>query len=298
MSKPAFAKRVFFLCLLWLTTFHACFVWADESKATTNQPVVVGLSSPPEGTVYFVCDSTNEEPLYQGLPFSSWLDAKTTLNSNRLSLSKLLSLKQTVKADEWGQVGFEMPISYDALQSNPLMGGELTLGYFNTNGDFIEGCFTDCERATNGNCLVWWDTNYDPWGKHDIRAKLIFQNRLDQITVIGPPLPFYSSNVCRFFEGYSLFVSDNATLLAKLREPIARYRIELTTTNYEHLKSITGSVTNGLINLEWNLKDERDRKFKGDSFYGFFYVTYPDDQRSSNAPAGDRFNKIGSPLPP
>jgi hypothetical protein len=247
----------------------------------------------PESEVYYVCNSTNREPTYQGSSLSHWVATKTLLNPNGLQLSKLLSLRQVADTDEWGQVEFEVPLKYDALKNNPL-GAELTLGYFNTNGDFVEGCFTDFERASTGDCIVWWNINYDAWGNHDIRAKLEYQNRLDQITIIGPPLPFYSSNVCRFFEGYSLFSPDGATFLAKLREPIARYRVEVSTTNYEHLKSFSGSVTNGLVSLGWNLRDEHGKKFEGDSFYGFFYITYPDDQGSSNAPAGDRFSKIGS----
>lgn len=230
--------------------------------------------------------------MYQGSSLGHWMETKTSLDPNRLSLSKLLSLKQVSGADQWGQVGFEVPIKYDALTNNP-MGWEITLGYFNKDEDFVEVCFTDSERATDGNCLVWWNTNYDPWGKHDIRTKLTIGNGLDTITIIGPPLPFYSSNVCRFYEGFSLFNSSNATFLAKLREPTATFRVKLTTPEGKRLKVITGSTTNGLINTDWDLTDERGQKFKGDSFYGFFYVAYPDD-KTSNAPAGDRFNRIGS----
>jgi hypothetical protein len=287
-------RYTFIFIWLEISSFHPLF--AVGANTSASQPVALELPPSPETTVSYTCDSTNVEPTYQGLPIGQWIETKTRLNPNRLPLGKFMSMKQVSGADQWGQVGFEVPVSYDAL-TNDQMGGEITLGYFNRKGDFVEGCFTDSGCATNGACLVWWDTNYDPWGKHDIRAKLTFGNRLDTIMIIGPPLPFYSSNVCRFYEGYSLFDSSDATFLAKLREPTAAFRIELTTLGGKPLKVITGTTTNGLINTDWNLTDEHGRKFKGDSFYGFFYVNYPDD-KTSNAPAGDRFNKIGASSPP
>jgi hypothetical protein len=273
------------MSFLWFAASCACSLFADDSNAPPP------LSWAPT-EVSYVCDSTNAEPTYQGLPVSQWIETKTILNPNRLPLAKLLSLKQIFAADEWGQVRFEVPVNYDALTNNP-MGGQITVGFFNKDGDFVEGCFTESERVTNGNCLIWWDINYDPPGKHDVRARLTYGNGMDSIQVIGSPLSFYSSNVCRFFEGYSLFNSDGAVLLAKLCEPTAKYRIELKTLEGKRLKVITGSATNGLINTNWDLTDWHGRKFKGDSFDGFFYVTYPDG-KSSNAPAGDIYNKLGS----
>jgi hypothetical protein len=249
------------------------------------------LPPPPEVVVSYICDSNNPEPIYQGLPVSQWIQANTLLNTNRLPLSKLLTLKQVSAADEYGTVTFEVPVNHNALTNN-WVAGQITLGFFNKDGDFVECCFTDNERATNGHCLVSWDINYDSFGKHDVRARLNYCTGMDTIQVIGPPLPFYSSNVCRFFEGSSLFVSTGATLQAKLREPVATYRIELRTLKGKVIKTITGGTTNGMINVDWDLTDKHGRKFKGDSFDGLFYVSYPDD-KTSNAPAGDRFNKLG-----
>jgi hypothetical protein len=295
MNRLLSATIVFCLrqtCFLWLLAGCVYSAFADDANTPVNQQAVIAIPAPPEVEISYVSDSTNVEPTYQGLPIAQWIEMKTPLNPNRLSLAKLLSLKEVSGADQWGQVGFEVPVNYVELTNNS-MGWQITVGFFNKNGDFDEGCFTEPERATNGHCLIWWDINYDPPGKHDVRARLTYGNGMDSIQVIGPPLSFYSSNVCRFFEGYSLFDSSGATLLAKLREPTATYRIELTTPKGSRLKVITGSTTNGLINTNWDLTDRRGRKFKDDSFDGFFYVTYPDD-KSSNAPAGDRFNKIGS----
>ncbi len=264
---------------------------AADSNTPTNQPVLeVGGWAPTE--VHYITDSTNAEPTYQGLSISQWIRTKTLINTNQLALSKLLTLKQVSNADDWGIVRFELPINYDAVKTHTVM---LQLGSFNKDGDFVECCFDDCERATNGHCLVWWNINYDSPGKHNIRARLYCDGpmlHLDSITVIGPALPFYSSNVCRFFEGSTLFDSTGAILQAKLREQVATYSIELKTVKGRHIKTITGSTTNGMIDLEWDLTGEHGKKFKGDSFDGFFNIAYPGDIHP-NAPAADRFNRIG-----
>jgi len=189
-----------------------------------------------------------------------------------------------------GIVRFEIPVKYDAVNTNGI-GGKVYFGVLNKDGDFVDFTFSDWERAADGGCQLWWVINYNAPGKHGIRARLNYYNGLDDIEVIGPPLSYYSSNVCQFFEGYSLFNSSGALLQAKLHEQTAKYRIELIMHNGKHLKTITGSTTNGVINLEWDLKDDHGRKFKGDSFEGAFYVTYPDDSHT-NPPAKDTFNRV------
>ena len=237
-------------------------------------------------SVRFVTDSTKAEPTYENLPVSQWLQTKTLINPNRLPLSKLLTLTQVSQPDEMSVVKFEVPARYDPVYTNNGLGGGVNFGFFNENGDFVCFTFSGCERAADGGCQLWWIINYNAPGKHDIRADLSYYNGMDQIEIIGPPLTYYSSNVCQFFEGYSLFDTTGALLQARLREPTAKYRIELTTQKGKHLKTITGSSTNGTINLEWDLKDDNGKIFKGHSFEGAYYVIYPDDTHT-NAPARD-----------
>jgi len=280
-DKILFVVRPF-VCLIaagWIGN-----LFAAELNEPTNQPVAGPAFWSPTAVSY-ICNSNMTEPTYQGLPISQWIQTKTLLNTNRLTLSELLTLKQVSAADEWGIVNFELPINFDML-------GELHLGVINNDGDFVECCFEDCERATNSHCLLSWNINYDPPGKHSIRAKLVCYNHFDPITVIGPPLTFYSSNVCQFFESGSMFDSKGAYLDAKLREQVATYRIELKTAKGKHIKTITGSTTNGMIESDWDLTDERGKKFKDDSFDGFFHVAYPDDIQT-NAPTRKNFNRLG-----
>lgn len=264
---------------------------ADDSSALTNKSVYAETWGPTH--VKYVCDSTNAEPTYHNLPVSQWLQTKTLINPNKLSLTKLLTLKQVSQLDEMGIVRFEVPVKFDAVTTNRI-GGSVDFGIYTKEGDFVSFTFSGSERAADGSSQLWWTINYNAPGMHEIRANLTYYNGLDEIEIIGPPLLYDSVNVCRFFEGYSLFDSTGALLQARLREQVAKYRIELTTPKGKHLKTITGSSTNGAINLEWDLKDDHGKKFKGDSFEGAFYVMYPDDTHT-NAPAKDTFNRIPDP---
>ncbi len=262
-----------------------------DSNAVTDRPVVVAPWAPE--AVSYTCDSNKTEPSFQGLSISQWLQTKTLLNTSGLTLSELLTLKQLSPADDWGIVRFELPISYDVMTNS----GSLILGGLNSDGEFVVCRFAGYERATNGHCLLWWSINYDPPGKHNIRAQLVYGSPLTRVwpntlSVVGPALPFYSSNVCMFFEGANLFDSSGAILQAKLREESATYRIELKTVKGKHIKTITGSTTNGMIDLDWNLADEHGKRFNGDSFEGIFQVVYPRD-KARNPPARSRFSKIG-----
>ena len=184
MSKPLFVRLI--LCLrqayfLWFAAFCVNSPFAADSNAL---PV---LWTPTE--ISYICDSNEAEPTYQGLSVSQWIQTKTLINTNRLPLAKLLTLKQVSDADDWGTVKFELPVDYDTFTNEC----SLDLGIINKDGDFVECCYADCERATNGNCLVWWNINYDQPGKHDIRVRLSYSGAAlhwDEIKVIGPACIF------------------------------------------------------------------------------------------------------------
>ncbi len=268
---------------------------ASLAGATDSDASPKGLRGPGPSweNISYVCASNNKEPIYQGLPISLWLQKNTLLNTNRLTLSELLTLKQVSAPDDWGIVQFELAIPYDVMTNSSRM----HLGRLNPDGQLIPCCYEECERATNGHCLLSWNINYDRPGKHNIRAQLVYggpgPNRLtfDSITVVGPALTFYSSNACMFFEGATLFNSAGARLFAKLRQQAATYRIELNTVNGKHLKTFTGSTTNGMISLDWDLHGEHGKEFKGASFDAFFHVTYP-GEKTPGPPARDRFNRV------
>jgi hypothetical protein len=279
MKIKSFCWAAIIVC--FISTGRLTSLSAGDSNIPTNKIVEPGWSPT---HVTYISDSNEPEPTYEGLPVSQWIKAKTAINTNQLVLADLLTLKQVPSTDGWGIVNFELPINFDRR-------GDLHLGVINKDGDFVECCFEECERATNGNCLLSWNINFDPPGKHRLRAKLDCYNHFDQITVIGPPLYFYSSNACQFFESGSMYDSKSAFLTAKLREQTATYKIELKTTKGKHIRTITGSATNGLIDLEWDLKDELGKKFTEKTFDGYFYVKYPGESRSGS-PAIKEFTKF------
>lgn len=273
--------------LIWL--IPSCRASANDRDLETSASV--STVSPGSVTVSVVTDS-NKEPAYEGLLVSQWLRAHTRINPDNLSLAALLKLKQVSPPDKLGIVVFEIPVSYESLTNG--IRGRVRLGFFDTDGNFVEFPFADLDRATNGHCLLTWNINYNSPGLHNIRARLTYHDGWNTIRVIGPMQPFYSSNVCEFIEGSTLFNSTGAILEAQLPKAGAKYRIDLDTPNGTHLKTINGSTTNDMIDTDWDLKDEHDKTFEGDSFEGRFYVWYPGDVRT-NAPAIVVFSRIGDP---
>lgn len=268
---------------------------------TTNYPVtptVVNFSQSFGPEVTFITDSNQPEPIFHELPLSRWIQSQTGLNTNHLSLSKLMTLKPVSGPDEWGVVSFDLPVRFGALHyhsDQPIPGGTIDLGHFDTDGNFIECTLAQCEKAPDGNTRLSWNINWESPGRHECRARMIYYRGMDgdQCNLIGPSLSYYSSNPCRFYEDSTLFTSNGANLFAKLREPAAKFRVEVTSLNGRLVNEISGNTTNGEINLAWDLTGLDGNKYTNNSFIGSFYVTYPDDTHT-NPPVKAQFNKIGT----
>jgi len=259
---------------------------AKPANIKESGPIVYVPASPGI-TITFITDS-NKEPSYRSLPLGLWIQTNTSINPRKFNLVELLSLKQVSAPDDWGTVWFELPIAYDALTAR----GELDLGWLNKNGEYVECCFEGVKCGTNGLCRLWWASTFDPPGAHRLRARLTLWNGWDNIQVIGPPLVVFSSNACWFLEGSTLFSHTGATINAQLYEKTATYKIVLKTVKGRHIRTFKGSTTNGVIDLEWDLRDKWGRKFKEGSFHGWFYIRYPGDKHYRQ-PAKAWFNRIG-----
>lgn len=234
-------------------------------------------------TVEYNCDSTSAEPFYEDAPISQWLLRRNVFDANASTLAKALTLTQVSKQDDYDVVEFRVPIRYDVLKTNFW---SIDLGVINKDGDFALCDLYDSERATNGDCLLSWNTGYDSPGKYKLRARLTCDGpkmQWNDMTIIGPALKFNSTNDLQFFESSSVFISNSVPLVAKLIEPVANFKIEITTDEGKHLKTITGTTTNGWINLEWNLVEDDGKTFGGDSLNTTFDVTYP-DKTGTNMP--------------
>jgi hypothetical protein len=215
------------------------------------------------------------DPTFRGQPLSKFLQDTKTAATNKLALDELLSLKQIVTGQEPDIATFEVPVNYDVITNF----AELQL----LVDDGAEGDLQECDRATNGNCLLVWNTTYAPPGQHALQARLIGTDLRDgwhNLEVKGPVTPFYSSNVVQFFEGNSMFTDKGASLYTKLPEPNGVYTIELKTPDGKHIKTITGTTSNGVINVDWDLKDDQGNKYTGNSINAVYNVTLPDSGRS------------------
>lgn len=266
----------------------------------TNYPVsptVLGaLWSPPGTEVTFITDSNQPEPFFHDYPLSRYIQTQTRLNPKHLSLAQLMAMKLVSGPDEWGVVTFELPARFNAFHSDqPIPGGTLDLGSFDADGNFIECTLFDCEPASDGKTRISWNINWNSPGRHDLRARLTYAHGMDgdQFNLIGPVFSYYSGNSCRFYEDSTLFTSDGANLYAKLREPAATFRVEVRSLKGRLVNNVTGTTTNGEINLAWDLTGIDGKKYTNNSFIGSFYVTYPDDT-STNPPVKAQFNKIGT----
>ena len=197
------------------------------------------------------------EPSYKGQPLSKMLQPQIVSGKTPLTLDELLTLKQIITGAEPDTATFEVPIRYNVMTNigtvRLLVDGSSDETHFHE-----EGQMQSFERATNGNCLLVWDTTYDPPGQHAIQAQFFLPHREeDQVADIkGPITPFYSSNLCQFDSQYGEFNPQSAVLYARLVEPRGSYTIEVTTSAGQHLRTFTGTTTNGTIHVLWDVTDD------------------------------------------
>jgi hypothetical protein len=89
------------------------------------------------------------------------------------------------------------------------------------------------------------------------------------------------------------FNDTRATLYAELAEKNATYRIEIKRdTAKPPIKTFTGSTTNGVISLEWDLRDDHGNAFTNNSFQSSFTVTLTGSGRAQTMSQGQ--SKIGT----
>lgn len=223
------------------------------------------------------------DPTLNGRLVSDLLRNTNATGTNRQTLNEMLTLRQITTGDEPETITFELPVSYDSLTNL----GELYLLIDVNNDDSEEGCTVqqvDCDRATNGNCLLAWSTLYESPGKHVLQAGVFVKNlppRDQDFT--GSLLPFTITNLCQFSLSSAHFDPQlGAAFRGKLPETNANYIIELTTTNGTPLKTISGNTSNGILNVRWNLVDDHGQRCTNDSFNSVFHLTFPDSGRSQS----------------
>jgi hypothetical protein len=224
-----------------------------------------------------------KDPLYQGRPLSQLLRNDRAAGTNNLTLDDMLTVRQVSTGDDSGTAVFEVPISYDAATNAGFI--HLVVdGGLDASSRGEQGERQTCERATNGNCLLSWTTTYDPPGKHAIQAEFLAGKDEDQqdsaLKVKGRPVLYVSTNLCQFSAAFDHFDARGATLYARLPESNGIYSIELTTAQGAHLKTLTGTTSNGTITAHWDLIDDQGHRFTNTEFNSAFDVTLPGSRRS------------------
>ena len=171
-------------------------------------------------TTWKGAERVSKEPYYRGQPLSRFLRNKATPGT--LTLDQMFTLEQVITGDEPEVVTYQLPISYDALATmgsgsvtNALDLGELKLLMDSDPDDSFlnDPELTECSRATNGDCLLAWNTAFERPGQHAMQALFTAQVGVDrELQVKGPVKPFSSSNLCRFIPASTLWDDDGAFL--------------------------------------------------------------------------------------
>lgn len=234
----------------------------------------------------------NGELMYKGQPLSALL--QNSSGANRLSLDALFTLKPVLGKDP-GVITFQLPIAYDRLTNIPDADLRLIMDSPPDNSGIIDSDAEYSERATNGDTLLVWDSMFEHPGLRAIQALLTLSSREveHELMVKGPVLPFTSTNLFSFDLYAGPFNDTGANLYAELVESNATYRIEIKRdTAKPPIKTFTGSTTNGIISLDWDLSDDHGNEFTNHSFESSFTVTLTASGRTQTLT--QRQNKIGT----
>jgi hypothetical protein len=253
-------------------------------------------------TTWKGAEENAKEPFYGGQSLSKFLRNKSSTGTNDLTLDELFTLKQVITGEEPEIVTYQVPISYDVLvtmcppdATNVFQMGDLRL-LMDSDPDeaYLNQAELDgCERATNGDCLLVWNTAFERPGQHAMQACFSTELALHHtLEVKGPVKPYFSSNLFRFFPSSSLFDDDGAFIDAQAIESNAVFSIEIKSRSGAQVKTLNGRTTNGVIHADWDLLDKRGRKFTGNHFDSYFHVKLPDSGRSQVMKQPQ--NKIGT----
>jgi hypothetical protein len=220
---------------------------------------------------------------YQGRLVSDVIRNENVFGTNRPSLAELLTPKQVITGNEPEDLTFEFPVSYDAVTN---MGFLLLLDADLDPGSLFApdsgAKLQDRNRAPNGDCLLVWHTIFDPPRQHALQVEwTLTDTNGGEYWGKGPAMPVVTSNLCQFSLASAHFDPETgATFQAILPEQNGRYVIELNTTNGALLKTITGSTSNGVIKVHWDLIDDHGQRFTNDFFNSVFHITLPDSGRT------------------
>ncbi len=252
-------------------TLESSYQWqhTDKRQARVEELLATPMTNPPD-------------VMFQGHSLAKTLRNPAFASAKKSSLAQMLTLRPVVAASEPETVTFEFPILYDVATNL----GDLCLMIDpNYDTDDEEGSGAeqvDYLRAANGDFQLVWHTIYESPGKHALQAAFFLKSpNEDKPDAVGPFLPFVVSNLCQFTVSSATYdVEGGAIFHARLPEMNGLYTIECSSTNGEHLKTFTGSTTNGEFKVLWNLVDDHGHRLAGENFNSIVHITLPDSGRS------------------
>jgi len=208
--------------------------------------------------------------------------------TNKLSLTQLLALTPVPTGEEPEIVTFEVPMRFEALTNVGNLSLFVDRGTDQGLDSVLSEGITEISRATNGDCRIRWSTIYEAPGLHAVQASLEMASATgqdgyanDQDMVFGPMAAVTLTNLCQFSLSSANYDPDTGALLhARLAESNGAFAIECLTTNGTHLKTLTGSTTNGEFKVLWNLADDRGNRLHGETFNTVIRITLTDSGRT------------------
>lgn len=220
-------------------------------------------------------------PAWRGRLLTEVLRNEQTGGTNLMTLSEMLMLHQVITGAEPETVTFEVSIKYDVLTNI----GSLTLYIDPCKDDSDEGCQVgqlECRPATNGNCLLVWNTIFESPGKHALLAGLDLEQpeRSDE-EIVGPVIPFVLTNLCQFSLTSVHFQREHGvTLSAKLAESKGDFSVEFRSASGGLLKTISGATSDGFIKVHWDLIDDHGNLCTNASFDPILRLALPESGRA------------------
>lgn len=278
----------------------------EMSEAAQQWSSASALQAEAESVLSRAPDESINQIKLNGTLLSARLQNTNAAETNALTLLELLTLRRVATDGEPEAVTFDVPMNYEALTNLGQLNLYVDCDPKNISENGINEGMVELNRATNGNCLLVWNTIYEAPGKHALTL-VLSADEPDEVpatlsrlggrfplpppfmpgaprrfeSVAGPALPLVVSNLCEFSLGSSHYDTNTGAILhARLPEANARYIIELNTTNGVRLKTITGTTANGEIRQHWNLLDEQGKHFTGGWFNSVFHITLPDSGRT------------------
>lgn len=247
------------------------FQWSESDRRQANVDQILAEKRA----------SLGKGPDFHGQSLSAVLRNEKTAGTNKLSFEEMLTLKPVLTGNEPDKITFEVPMAYETVTNL----GSLALcidafGKATDEGFNVQQM--ECSRDTNGDCRLMWNTIFESPGQHALQLVLELHDELPgNPDLAGPPLACSVSNLCQFAIASANFEPGViATFHARLPEQNANYSIDCNLPDGTHVKTLTGSTSNGELKLAWDLKDDHEVLMTNEEFNTVVHIKLTDSGRS------------------